>query len=85
MMHVSPARRVSLHDPRATTTHAANERTFLARVCTAIAAMSFGFLIGTVRFVLEINCAEVAQTQPRRQSEAFANWAGLGFIVLASS
>jgi putative membrane protein len=49
--------------------HAANERTFLAWVRTAIAVMAFGFIIE--RF-----------DQLAAHGERFANWAGLAFIVI---
>ncbi|HWX36278.1 MAG TPA: DUF202 domain-containing protein [Steroidobacteraceae bacterium] len=57
--------------------HAANERTFLAWVRTAIAVMAFGFLIERFDLFLRYIAPQAA---PR--SEAFANWAGLAFIVL---
>ncbi|HWG05858.1 MAG TPA: DUF202 domain-containing protein [Beijerinckiaceae bacterium] len=62
--------------------HAANERTFLAWVRTAIAVMAFGFVIE--RFDLFLKFAEPrgAQQQLAPRSQAFANVAGLAFIVL---
>jgi putative membrane protein len=56
--------------------HAANERTFLAWVRTAIAVMAFGFLIE--RFDLFLKFAAPQQLAPHGQ--AFANAAGLAFI-----
>jgi putative membrane protein len=64
--------------------HAANERTFLAWVRTAIAVMAFGFLIE--RFDLFLH--DVVPSSPRRALSAagqrFANAAGLAFIVLGT-
>jgi putative membrane protein len=61
--------------------HAANERTFLAWVRTAIATMAFGFLIE--RFDLFIRFASrevgVVDTAPSRNA---ADWAGLAFVVI---
>jgi putative membrane protein len=63
--------------------HAANERTFLAWVRTAIAVMAFGFLIERFDLFLRYIAPQAAQRQlAPRSSEAFANWAGLAFIVL---
>ncbi len=61
--------------------HAANERTFLAWVRTAIAVMAFGFLIERFDLFLRYIAPQAAQRQDPR-NEAFANWAGLAFIVL---
>ena len=62
--------------------HAANERTFLAWVRTAIAVMAFGFLIERFDLFLRYVAPQVAQWQLAPRSEAFANWTGLAFIVL---
>jgi putative membrane protein len=62
--------------------HAANERTFLAWVRTAIAVMAFGFLIERFDLFLRYVAPQVAQRRLPPRSEAFANWAGLAFIVL---
>jgi putative membrane protein len=62
--------------------HAANERTFLAWVRTAIAVMAFGFLIE--RFDLFLLFA-TQQTSPQSltlHGQRFANAAGLAFILL---
>ena len=56
--------------------HAANERTFLAWVRTAIAVMAFGFLIERFDLFLRYVGPQVAQRQLAPRSEAFANWAG---------
>jgi putative membrane protein len=62
--------------------HAANERTFLAWVRTAIAVMAFGFLIERFDLFLRYISPQSAQRQIAPHGEAFANWAGLAFIVL---
>jgi putative membrane protein len=62
--------------------HAANERTFLAWVRTAIAVMAFGFLIERFDLFLRYIAPQAAQRQAAPRNEAFANWAGLAFIVL---
>ncbi len=62
--------------------HAANERTFLAWVRTAIAVMAFGFLI--VRFdIFLAMMASSAQSHPFvLHGQKFANEVGLAFILL---
>jgi putative membrane protein len=60
--------------------HAANERTFLAWVRTAIAVMAFGFIIERFDLFLKYLAPQLAQRQP--DGQAFANWAGLAFILL---
>jgi putative membrane protein len=62
--------------------HAANERTFLAWVRTAIAVMAFGFLIESFDLFLKFAVPQVAQQQLAPRGQAFANAAGLAFIVL---
>jgi inner membrane protein YidH len=62
--------------------HAANERTFLAWVRTAIAVMAFGFLIERFDLFLRYITPQLAQRQLAPHGQAFANWAGLAFIVL---
>ena len=66
--------------------HAANERTFLAWVRTAIAVMAFGFLIERFDLFLRYLAPQLAERQVTPQfafhGQAFANWAGLAFIVL---
>ncbi len=59
--------------------HAANERTFLAWVRTAIAVMAFGFLIERFDLFLKFAAPQLAEQQ---LGEGFANWAGLAFIVI---
>ena len=55
---------------------------FLAWVRTAIAVMAFGFLIERFDLFLRYISPQAAQRQAAPRSEAFANWAGLAFIVL---
>jgi putative membrane protein len=62
--------------------HAANERTFLAWVRTAIAVMAFGFLIERFDLFLRYVAPQLAQRQLAPHNEVFANWAGLVFIVI---
>jgi putative membrane protein len=62
--------------------HAANERTFLAWVRTAIAVMAFGFLIERFDLFLKYAVPQLAQQQVAPHGQAFANAAGLAFILL---
>ncbi len=62
--------------------HAANERTFLAWVRTAIAVMAFGFLIERFDLFVRVAAPQLAERQLGGQGEGFANWAGLAFIVI---
>ncbi|HEY2528702.1 MAG TPA: DUF202 domain-containing protein [Xanthobacteraceae bacterium] len=62
--------------------HAANERTFLAWVRTAIAVMAFGFLIERFDLFLKFAMPHMAQQQLTPRSQAFANAAGLAFIAI---
>ena len=62
--------------------HAANERTFLAWVRTAIAVMAFGFLVERFDLFLRYLAPQSAQRQLTSHGEAFANWTGLAFILL---
>ena len=62
--------------------HAANERTFLAWVRTAIAVMAFGFLIERFDLFLRYAVPQMAQQQLTPHGQAFANWAGLAFIAI---
>ena len=64
--------------------HAANERTFLAWVRTAIAVMAFGFLIERFDLFVRVAAPQLAQRQLGSQGEGFANWAGLAFIVIGT-
>jgi len=64
------------------TDHAANERTFLAWVRTAIAVMAFGFVIE--KFDLFLSIAAPRGTLPAitPHNQAFANAAGLAFVAI---
>jgi putative membrane protein len=62
--------------------HAANERTFLAWVRTAIAVMAFGFVIERFDLFLKFATSVQAQKEFAPHGQAFANLAGLAFIVL---
>src|SRR6202023_2182540 len=60
--------------------HAANERTFLAWVRTAIAVMAFGFVIERFDLFIQAAAPQLALKQLAPHSQAFANAAGLAFI-----
>jgi inner membrane protein YidH len=60
--------------------HAANERTFLAWVRTAIAVMAFGFVIERFDLFLQLAAPQLALRQAAPHDQAFANMAGLAFI-----
>jgi putative membrane protein len=62
--------------------HAANERTFLAWVRTAIAVMAFGFLIERFDLFIKFAVPQATQQAIAPHGQAFANAAGLAFIVL---
>ena len=64
--------------------HAANERTFLAWVRTAIAVMAFGFLIERFDLFLRITALSSAGQGVTDAGQKFANFAGLTFIVLGT-
>jgi putative membrane protein len=61
--------------------HAANERTFLAWVRTAIAVMAFGFLIERFDLFLRFATPGLAKS-PIAHREWFANAAGMAFLLL---
>ena len=61
---------------------AANERTFLAWVRTAIAVMAFGFIIERFDLFLKVAAPQLSERQLAAHGERFANWAGLAFIVI---
>jgi putative membrane protein len=64
--------------------HAANERTFLAWIRTAIAVMAFGFLIERFDLMLKAaGSAAGAATSPAPERE-FANIAGISAIVVGT-
>ena len=60
--------------------HAANERTFLAWVRTAIAVMAFGFVIERFDLFIQAAAPQLALKQLAPHGQAFANAAGLAFI-----
>jgi putative membrane protein len=60
--------------------HAANERTFLAWVRTAIAVMAFGFVIERFDLFLQVAAPQLALKQAAPHSQMVANLAGLSFI-----
>jgi putative membrane protein len=62
--------------------HAANERTFLAWVRTAIAVMAFGFVIERFDLFLRYAAPLAAQQNTAPHGGKFANVAGLAFILL---
>ncbi len=62
--------------------HAANERTFLAWVRTAIAIMAFGFLVQKFDLFLRIAASSLAARPLAAGSQIVGNIAGLLLIVL---
>jgi len=62
--------------------HAANERTFLAWVRTAIAVMAFGFVIERFDMFLQAMTPQLALRAATPHSQTFANMAGLAFIAI---
>ena len=62
--------------------HAANERTFLAWVRTAIAVMAFGFVIERFDLFLSIATPSAALPKIAPHNQAFANAAGLAFVAI---
>lgn len=62
--------------------HAANERTFLAWVRTAIAVMAFGFVIERFDLFLQVMAPQLALKAATPHSQTFANLAGLAFIAI---
>jgi len=64
--------------------HAANERTFLAWVRTAIAVMAFGFLIERFDLFLQLAAPSLAHQKLSPSGQKFANFAGLAFIILGT-
>ena len=62
--------------------HAANERTFLAWVRTAIAVMAFGFLVEKFDLFLEIAARSTGTRVPPMGGQLLANIAGLALIAL---
>jgi putative membrane protein len=62
--------------------HAANERTFLAWVRTAIAVMAFGFVIERFDLFLQAMAPQSVLRHATPHSQTFANIAGLAFIAI---
>jgi putative membrane protein len=62
--------------------HAANERTFLAWVRTAIAVMAFGFVIERFDLFLQVAAPQIALKQIAPHGQKRANAAGLAFIAI---
>jgi putative membrane protein len=65
--------------------HAANERTFLAWVRTAIAVMAFGFLVEKFDLFLEIAAPSLAGRTLSLSGQKYGNIAGLALIVLGTA
>lgn len=65
--------------------HAANERTFLAWVRTAIAVMAFGFIVEKFDLFLEVAAPSLAGRALSLPGQKFGNAAGLGLIVLGTA
>ncbi len=62
--------------------HAANERTFLAWVRTAIAVMAFGFVIEKFDLFLRAVASQAVLEKVAPHGQKFANAAGLAFIAI---
>jgi putative membrane protein len=67
------------------TDHAANERTFLAWVRTAIAIMAFGFLVEKFDLFLEVATRTLAGRAPSVGGQIVGNIAGLLLIALGGA
>jgi len=65
--------------------HAANERTFLAWVRTAIAIMAFGFLVQKFDLFLRIAAGSLNAGSPSAGSQIIGNIAGMLLIVLGGA
>lgn len=65
--------------------HAANERTFLAWVRTAIAIMAFGFLVQKFDLFLRIAAGSLAARSSPAGSQTVGTVAGLLLIVLGGA
>ncbi len=62
--------------------HAANERTFLAWVRTAIALMAFGFLLERFDLFLQMAALSMGQNAPHVSAARFGRDAGLALLLL---
>jgi putative membrane protein len=65
--------------------HAANERTFLAWVRTAIAVMAFGFLVEKFDLFLEITARSLGGSPPSSLTQTAGDIAGLLLILLGGA
>lgn len=65
--------------------HAANERTFLAWVRTAVAIMGFGFLVEKFDIFLKATGVSFGVNTPRHTTELIGNLAGLALFVLGGA
>jgi putative membrane protein len=65
--------------------HAANERTFLAWVRTAIAVMAFGFIVEKFDLFLEIAAPSLVGRTISIPGQRFGNYVGLSLIVLGTA
>ena len=65
--------------------HAANERTFLAWVRTAIAVMAFGFLVEKFDLFLEITSKSLGGRTPSASGQLVGNVTGLLLILLGGA
>ncbi|MDQ7995255.1 MAG: DUF202 domain-containing protein [Luteibacter sp.] len=66
------------------TDHAANERTYLAWVRTAIAVMAFGFLLERFNLFLAYAVASSGRAAPALHTRA-SEWLGLALIALGAA
>ncbi len=65
--------------------HAANERTFLAWVRTAISVMAFGFLVAKFDLFLEVATITLGGKAPSSTSQLVGNFAGLLLLLLGGA
>jgi putative membrane protein len=65
--------------------HAANERTFLAWVRTAIAVMTFGFLVERFDLFLQTVAPSLSGRMLSPAGQKFGNVAGLALIVVGTA
>ncbi len=65
--------------------HAANERTYLAWVRTAIAVMAFGFLVEKFDLFLVVAARTLAGRPPSGLNQAVGDGAGLLLILLGAA
>ena len=62
--------------------HAANERTFLAWVRTAIAIMAFGFFVEKFDLFIELAAPALADHAIPMAGQSLGNFAGLALVIL---